>query len=85
MTSKNRIYKQIYNQGRASKAELSRQLGLSMPTVLQSVKQLIGDGLLTDVGPMKAGGSGRKPVALACVPDARVAIGLYVKIGRAHV
>ena len=60
---------------RISQMELSQQLALSWPTILQNVKELVELGLVQEVGQYESTG-GRKAKAYAPVRDARLAIGL---------
>lgn len=73
----NRIFKLIYQKGIISKPEIAYQLGISLPTVMQNVRSLQDDGLVEESGVFDSTG-GRKAVALSCVKDARLAIGLDI-------
>lgn len=78
----NRIFKLIYGKGKISKPEIAYQLGISLPTVMQNVKSLQDEGLVEENGVLESTG-GRKAVAVACVQDARMAVG--VDITRNHI
>ena len=60
---------------RISQMELSQQLNLSWPTILQNVKELAELGFVQEVGQYESTG-GRKAKAYAPVKDAKLAIGL---------
>ena len=45
--NKTKIAKYIYHHGEASKQEIAAELNLSMPTVLQRVKELLHEGIIT--------------------------------------
>ena len=60
---------------RISQMELTHQLALSWPTILQNVKELLDMGLVQEVGQYESTG-GRKAKAYAPVKDAKLAIGL---------
>lgn len=75
--NKIKIVKYIYNHGGASKQELATELGFSMPTVLQRVKELIRDNVIEEAGEYESTG-GRKAKALCIVPDNRYAAGLDI-------
>ena len=60
---------------RISQMELSQQLALSWPTILQNVKELLDMGLVQEGGQYESTG-GRKAKAYAPVKDAKLAIGL---------
>ncbi|MFD1957092.1 ROK family transcriptional regulator [Paenibacillus thailandensis] len=80
--NKNRIYRYVYANGMTSKQGIAAGLGMSMPTVLQNVKELIAEGLLAETGTFESTG-GRKAKAISIVPGARHAIG--VEITRQHI
>lgn len=65
----------ILSSERISQMELSQQLALSWPTILQNVKELVELGLVQEVGQYESTG-GRKAKAYAPVKDTRLAIGL---------
>ena len=54
----------MLNQGNTTKAELAKQLNLSMPTVLSNISELVEKGLVLEVGEMESTG-GRKARKLA--------------------
>lgn len=80
--NKIRIAKYIYHHGTASKQELASALGFSMPTVLQRVRELIEEGIVTESGEYESTG-GRKAKVLSIESRARFALGL--DITRNHV
>lgn len=65
----------ILNCERISQTELTQRLALSLPTVLQNVKELSERGLVRKVGEYESTG-GRKAKAYAPVRDAKLAVGL---------
>lgn len=72
------IYRYIYDaKGFCSRQSLSRELGLSLPTVYQNLSELMTAGLVQDSGEQQSTG-GRKASGLSIVPDARVAVGISV-------
>lgn len=80
ITNRHRIYDLIYsNDSGISKPEIGTQLGLSLPTVISNVNQLIAEGLLTE-GEMLSSTGGRKAVAIHCSKDARYAAGIDITL-----
>lgn len=75
--NRNRIYRLIARKGPISKAEIARRLKISLPTVAQNIRALIGDGFVREDGSLESTG-GRKAVALSRVKNARVAVGVDV-------
>ncbi|MCI8465883.1 MAG: ROK family protein [Lachnospiraceae bacterium] len=80
--NKIKIVKYIYHHGEASKQEIGAALKLSMPTVLQRVRELLQEGIITEAGEYESTG-GRKAKALTIVAKVRFAVGL--DITRNHV
>lgn len=80
--NRNRIFRFICSQARTSKLEISQTLQISMPTVLQNIKELLADGLVCEIGEFKSTG-GRKAKVLAPISDVRLSVG--VDITRNHV
>ena len=71
----------ILASGRISQPALAARLGHSGPTVLQNVRELMAQGLVSEAGVFDSTG-GRKAKAFAPVYDARVSVG--VEITRTH-
>lgn len=80
--NRNRVYRHIFRNRGISRPELVQRLGMSIPTVMQNVKSLFEQGLVREDGNLESTG-GRKAVALSCVEDARLAVG--VEITRDHI
>jgi predicted NBD/HSP70 family sugar kinase len=64
----------------SAKRELTRQAislktGISLPTVASNIQELIKEGLVEDAGMAKSA-SGRKPLIVRYLPDARVSFGM---------
>lgn len=58
-----------------AKNDIATTLGLSIPTVTQSLKELQAHGLVKEAGALKSIG-GRKAMSYQCEKDAKVAIGV---------
>ena len=80
----NRVFKLIYKDGPISKPEIAYRLGISLPTVIQNVKSLQDAGLIEECGTLDSTG-GRKAVALACVKNARLALGVDITLNHVSV
>lgn len=72
-----KIIKYISERGEISKAEIASGLHLSMPTVLQNVKELAADGLILECGEYESTG-GRKARALSIAEDSCYAAGVDI-------
>ncbi len=75
--NKVRIAKFISQKGVTSKAEIAAELGLSMPTTLQNVRELADGGVIQENGAYESTG-GRKAKALSISPDVGYAGGLDI-------
>ncbi len=73
--NKMRIAEYISQSASVSKAEIASGLDISMPTVLQNVKELIAAGLVEETGEYESTG-GRKAKALAIRRDAGYTVGV---------
>ena len=62
--NKSRVAKFILKKEESSKPEIANELGLSMPTVLQIVKELTLSGLIAESGKYESTG-GRKASVLS--------------------
>ncbi len=77
LSNKSRVAKYILKNSGASKPEIASGLALSMPTVLQTVKSLIDEGLITESGKQESNG-GRKATALTVAEDVCCAAGIDI-------
>lgn len=75
--NKVRIAKYISQRGMTSKAEISSQLNLSMPTTLQNVKELVEAGVVEESGVFESTG-GRKAKALSISADVGYTAGMDI-------
>lgn len=71
----------IFACERISQPELTQKLGVSWPTVLQNVKELLELGLVEEVGAYESTG-GRKARAFAPIRDARLAFVFFYRINK---
>ena len=76
-TNKSNIAKLILQNRSITKAEVASELGLSMPTVLSNVKELIDSGIVEAIGEHESTG-GRKAKALAIRADVKYAAGMDI-------
>lgn len=76
-TNKARIVKFIYKKNETSKQEIAQSLGLSMPTVLQNVKELLENEIICEIGKYESTG-GRKAKAISIIETVRYCIGVDI-------
>ena len=75
--NQSRILGYILDSGEVSKAQIAKELNLSMPTVLQTIKTLSEHDVIKEVGVYESTG-GRKAKAIAVNEEYRYAIGLDI-------
>ena len=80
--NKGLLFSLIHHNGPLSRASLTARTKLSPTTVSTLVAELIGQGLVCELGPAETPGSGRKPILLALVP--RGAIFLSAELAREY-
>lgn len=77
LTNKSNIKKLLYNQRSLTKQEIANTLKLSMPTVIQNIKDLKNENLLEEYGTLESSG-GRKPQLVNFNYDAKKSIGITI-------
>lgn len=75
--NRNKIFRYVNKYERVSKPDISAQLGISMPTVLQNINELMKQGLVHEVGEFESTG-GRKATAIAPVRGSYYALGIDI-------
>jgi N-acetylglucosamine repressor len=73
--NRNLILRLLFENASISRAEISRITGLTRTTVSEIVADLIGEGLVAELGPGESMG-GKTPILLGLVEDSRYFIGL---------
>lgn len=77
MLSETKIVNYIINRESTSKVEISKELNLSMPTVLSNVKDLLEKGIIIETGEYESTG-GRKAKSIGINPSYRYAMGIVI-------
>lgn len=75
--TKSKILEYMINNQTTSKVEISRNLNLSMPTVLSNIKELLEKGLVEEIGEYESTG-GRKARSLGICSSYRYAMGIVI-------
>ena len=75
--TKSKIVNYIINRESTSKVEISKELNLSMPTVLSNVKDLLEKGIIIEIGEYESTG-GRKAKSIGINPSYRYAMGIVI-------
>ena len=75
--TRSRILNYVINNQVTSKVEVSKNLNLSMPTVLSNVNDLIAKGIIIETGEYESTG-GRKAKSIGINPSYRYSVGLVI-------
>lgn len=76
-TSRNRIYRVIYENRGVSRQTIADTLRMSLPTVVTYLNELMEEGLVTETGVFASTG-GRRAVSYEISEDSRMAVGMEV-------
>lgn len=76
-SNKKNILKLLYRGKGLTKQEVALQLGLSLPTVSQIMKELETEGLIREIGQQKSSG-GRRPAVNSIVAGSRHSLGIGI-------
>ena len=77
--TRKRVYELIYKTQHISKQDIAYQLTLSLPTVSQQLQSLEASGLIERNGSFASTG-GRKAQIISCIYDARISIGIEIRL-----
>lgn len=75
--NRNQIFRYVNKYEKVSKPDIASNLKISMPTVLQNVKELMEQGLICELGAFESTG-GRKAKVISPIQSARFAIGIDI-------
>lgn len=75
--NKSRVYHLLYEHGPEPLKNIARVLDMSMPTLLQNVKELTAENLIMESGVQESTG-GRRPKVIGCNFNAKVSVGLDI-------
>ena len=75
--TRSRILNYVINNQVTSKVEVSKNLNLSMPTVLSNVNDLIAKGIIIETGEYESTG-GRKAKSIGISPSYRYSVGIVI-------
>ena len=75
--NRSRVYHLLYEHGPESLKNIAGILDMSMPTLLQNVKELKAENLIMDSG-VKESTGGRRPKVIGCNFAAKVSVGLDI-------
>ena len=72
-----KIIQLLYRNKQMTKQDISKELRISIPTVISNVKELIEQGFLDEAGVGESSG-GRKPTIVRFLPDSRYSFGVCI-------
>jgi len=82
--NKKNIIQLLYKKNQLTKQEISKELHISIPTVISNVNEIIEEGYLDEAGVSESTG-GRKPIIVRFLPDARYSFGVSVTINKIRI
>lgn len=83
-TNRNKILSLLYKKRELTKQDIARDIGVSIPTVISNVNELLEEGLVEESGVADSTG-GRKPVLVRFLPESRYSFGVDINPDRARV
>lgn len=78
MSNSKKILQLLYKEGQLTKQDISKTLGISIPTVTHNVNTLIEEGFVKEAG-MAVSTGGRKPIVMEFLPDAKYSVGVDIR------
>ena len=70
--NRSRILEYVYMSGQTTKQQLVEALGMSQPTVIQIVKELLNEGLFRETGQLRSTGGGWQDQAGGMIPGVKL-------------
>ena len=83
-SNKKKILNFLYKERETTKQDISKETGISIPTVTNNINQLLKEGIVEEAGVLASTG-GRKPVAIKFMPNAKYAFGINVSIDNVRI
>ncbi|WP_242655206.1 ROK family transcriptional regulator [Clostridium cellulovorans] len=75
--NQNNVLYLLYRHDQLTKHDIAKKLGISIPTVVTNINELIELGFVEEAGVGKSTG-GRKPVIVKFLPDSRYSMGVVI-------
>ncbi|KHD35456.1 ArsR family transcriptional regulator [Clostridium acetobutylicum] len=83
-SNKGKILNLLYRKRELTKLDISNEIGVSVPTVISNVNELIREGFVEESGVASSTG-GRKPIIVSFIPNSRYAFGVDINPDMARV
>lgn len=83
-SNKKKILNFLYKERETTKQDISKETGISIPTVTNNINQLLKEGIVEEAGVFASTG-GRKPVAIKFMPNAKYAFGINISIDNVRI
>lgn len=77
MGNKEKILRLLRKKKELTKQDISKEIGVSIPTVISNVNELLSENLVTEAKMADSTG-GREPVAVSFLPDSRYVFGVDI-------
>lgn len=78
MSNGKKILQLLYSEDELTKQDISKKLGISLPTVTHNINTLMDEGFVVDAGVADSTG-GRKPLMVRFNPKAQFTVGVDIK------
>lgn len=76
------VLRALFRGDAHTRAELARWTGLTRPATSSVVADLIGEGLVVEMGQRAGGAQGKRPTLIEIPGDARSVVGIQLEVGR---
>lgn len=83
-SNRKKILNLILDQREITKQNISKEIGVSIPTVTSNINELIEEGLVKEAGALASTG-GRKPVVVRFLPDSKYSFGVEFTLSNVRV
>lgn len=83
-SNRRKILSLLYQKRELTKQEISKETGISIPTVTNNINELIAEGIIEEAGVADSTG-GRKPVIVRFIPDSRYSFGINIDLDHVRI
>ena len=83
-SNRKRILNLIAQKREYTKQNISKEIGVSIPTVISNINELIEEGLVEEAG-VEGSTGGRKPIIVRFLPDSKYSFGVELSLNNVRV
>lgn len=77
-SNRKKILNLLYKKKELTKLDIAKQTGISIPTVINNINELLTEGIVMEAGVAVSTG-GRKPMIISFLPDSRFTFGVDIR------